>query len=222
MTTLPTFVAAAAVIVATHGAADAVPLPAGWAAGDLHIAITVSSGTPAIPTGFTSLQSVTAGTNRFTISYRIAQAGDSHTINTGGAGTGGQVIGFRGVDTTNPFNVNVTDSETTSDTSVSIAGLTTTINNCLVVDFASVVATRTISAWANASLANLIERVDGTLSDSATTHSVFVNTGEKATAGAVSATTATLSSSNSNKALHKVAIAPTPDAASGKFFQFFN
>lgn len=131
----------------------------------------------------------------------IADAGD-HNI--------GRMMIIRGCATTgNPWNVFTTSTELVADTSVSIAGVTTTVDDCLIVYAVSTgqdgsSSTTAYSGWANASLANVAERMDN-YTASGLGGGFGVATGEKATPGATGAMTATLALTSNFKALITIA-----------------
>lgn len=107
-----------------------------------------------------------------------------------------QIVTFRGCAPTGvPWNKIASASTVTNSTAVSIPGLTTTVNDCLIVDILSNSGFMSISGWTNASLGSLTERVDNNEAALTNGSGHAVATGTKATAGAVNATTATASSS---------------------------
>jgi len=119
----------------------------------------------------------------------VADSGN-HTI--------ARIITFRGaVATGNPWDVTAGNVASSASTSVSIPGATTTVANTLVVAIvarANDSSSAAASAWANANLTSLTERVDGGTT-SGNGGGFAAATGVKATAGAIGNTTATLSSS---------------------------
>lgn len=104
---------------------------------------------------------------------------------------------FRGcIETGSPFDVSAGNVEANdAATAVSIPGATTTVADCLVVLLlaggADVSGSAQLSNWANADLANVLER-DERWSTAGNGGGVAVATGEKAAAGAYGATTALL------------------------------
>jgi uncharacterized membrane protein YdcZ (DUF606 family) len=132
-------------------------------------------------------------------------ASSNHTIS--------RILGIRGVDTgATPWNITSAGTDTVSNTSVSIAGATTTVPECLVV---AVFSTGTDSATAqlsggaftNANLANLTTQMNN-WTNSGGGGGFAVCTGELAAAGAYGATTATLVTA-AQKAMATIALAPT-------------
>jgi hypothetical protein len=197
--------------VGSTGAALAMPIPAGTVANDVIVMLhemdpALNAAALGAVTGYAEVNlspsSQTTGLpTRLTVRWHRATGAESGTVATP-AVTNHQVgvlIGFRGCVTTgNPWNQTAA-SVAASSTAVSIDGLTTTAPDCLILaavttgeDLAS---TARISGWANGSLANVLERVDN-WSASGTGGGIGASTGEKATAGAVSATTATLVTAN--------------------------
>jgi DNA-binding beta-propeller fold protein YncE/fibronectin type 3 domain-containing protein len=110
-----------------------------------------------------------------------------------------------------PWDVTAGGIETTSDTSASIPGVTTTVDNTLVVvavagSLPDANGTANFSAWSNANLANLTERTDDTR-NSGNGGALGIATGEKATAGATGNTAVTHASA-AIKGLITIAIKP--------------
>ena len=101
--------------------------------------------------------------------------------------------------------------ESTSDTSGSIPGVTTTVANALVVtalaaSLPDATGTAQYSAWTNANLTSLTERVDNTR-NAGNGGGLAVATGVKAAAGATGNTAVTLANS-ATKAMMSIAIKP--------------
>jgi hypothetical protein len=125
------------------------------------------------------------------------------TVDDRGTHTYAVIAGFRGCPTTgNPWDITpVGGSDTAaSDTSLSIPGGTTTLDNVLVVQAAVHRVDQlgaNFSAWANTSLTNLTERFDNS-TDISEGGGIAVVTGGKATAGAFGATTATLTAASTD------------------------
>jgi hypothetical protein len=126
--------------------------------------------------------------------------------NTAGAFTaspGDHMIGrtaiIRGCRATgNPWNIFAGATEVVSDTTVSIPGLTTTAADCYVTAWFSTgrdLATVNATAWVNASLANFAEQIDN-WAITGLGGGWAMAAGGKAAAGAVSATTATVSTAD--------------------------
>lgn len=211
---MPTVVAVGTV---TSGTAAITPaLPTGWAANDI-ILLPVETENQVVtpPTGWAIATSgqviVSTGTiTRLTVLWRRAVAGmTAPTVTDPGDHAVGRTIAIRGCVTVgNPWNITASATETLSDTSVSCPGLTTTAPDCLIVNVFStgtdVASTTHVSGWTNASLTSVTERMDNWVS-AGLGGGIGMATGGKATAGAVSATTATIITANF-KALFTIAM----------------
>lgn len=133
------------------------------------------------------------------------------------------ILGIRGVVTGgNPWNVTASGLGNDTLTTVTFPVVTTTAVDCLVLNAVAtgtdVASTAHISAWTNAGLANIAEQVDNWVA-SGTGGGIGACSGEKATAGAVAATTATLVTGNF-KALLTIAF---PGAGgSGGIFNWYS
>lgn len=118
------------------------------------------------------------------------------------------VIAISGCVTTgNPWDAAAGD--TGSGTSQSIPGLTTTVANCLVLDFCSAgtdTLTAQFSGWANAALSAVTEILNHAYNGSSG-GCLGASSGGKAAAGAVGATSVTLANS-SNDGRIKIALKP--------------
>jgi hypothetical protein len=121
------------------------------------------------------------------------------TVADAGDHTHCRIAGFRGVRLSgDPWNVTSGGTEDVGDTSLSVTGDTTTAADCLVVivsagnpDQAGDGDDTGYSAWANADLATVTERMDvGAAAGNGGT--MGMATGEKAAAGAYGSTTATI------------------------------
>lgn len=111
-----------------------------------------------------------------------------------------RIIGIRGcVIGGNPWNVTASGLQSDTLATVTFPVLTTTAVDCLIVN-AVTTGTDTgsvamLTGWANAGLANIAEQVDNWVA-SGTGGGIGACTGEKTSAGAVAATTATLATGN--------------------------
>lgn len=110
------------------------------------------------------------------------------------------ILGIRGCVTGgNPWNVTAGGLQSDTLTTVTFPVLTTTAVDCLILNAVTtgtdVSSAAHISGWANAGLANIAERVDNWVL-SGTGGGIGAATGEKAVAGAVAASTATLVTGN--------------------------
>lgn len=216
---MPTVVSVGA--VASGAAAITPALPAGQAAGDiLLLPVETENQVVTPPAGYAIATSgqviVSTGTvTRLTVLWKRATGTEAApTIADPGDHAVGRMIAIRGCVTTgNPWNAApVGATETVSDTSVSCPAITTTAADCLVVNVFStgtdVASTAHVSGWANASLAAVTERMDNWVT-SGLGGGLGMATGQKAAAGAVSATTATIVTANF-KALFTIALQGEP------------
>jgi hypothetical protein len=202
-------------------------LPAGWEEGDdlflfvefvNNSVVPTATGYTAVP-GFpqNSTGSVATQTNLHVL-HRQAQVGDTDpTVSP--APTNHQyavILGFRGAFAAgDPWDVISEGSEATSDTSVLVPGDATTVDDCLIVvavaDALDDASTARIASWANADLANIIERFDaGTIQGNG--GGLGIITGEKASAGPYGDTTATLITP-SLKAYGTIALKPLSEVS---------
>jgi hypothetical protein len=204
---MPSFVSAGAM---AEGTGNVTPgLPPGLAEKDIML-LFVETANEAVtaPTGWVAVADSPQGTGtaagtaatRLTVFWKRAGITETApTITDPGEHAVAQILAFRGcVNTGNPWDVTSGDVASSASTSVSIPGDTTTVVNCLVVlavSNATDTATPQASGYTNASLANLTERTDIN-STQGNGGGFAVITGEKATIGAYSATTATLATSS--------------------------
>lgn len=125
-----------------------------------------------------------------------------------------RILAFNGCRATgNPWNgTPQASTEAASDTSGSLTGYTTTVNDCLIVAAITSSAdpasngTAGFSSWANSNLANVTERSD-MQSTTGTGGDLGIATGELATAGAIGTTTVTLADAGYKAGL-VIALAP--------------
>jgi hypothetical protein len=204
---IPTFVSAGA---ASGGTGNSTPgLPAGWQEGDLFILLVQSENqTGSAPSGWTAIADSPQGTG--TAGNAASTAIEAYwayayfnnvapTVTDRGDHTYSVILCFRNTDlSSNPFDVTSGGVETPADTSLSITGDTTTVNNCLIVAVAAHdIDTNTsnqFSSWSNTDLSNLLVAFDGA-TNQGDGGGIGVVYGGKATAGAYGATTATVASS---------------------------
>jgi fibronectin-binding autotransporter adhesin len=198
-------------------------IPTGTAAGDLLLVFIESANEPINATagwsnvGVGVVQQATGLVTSITVRWKIAGAGEvspsltstpqNHMI--------ARIVGVRGANQTSPINITATGVDNTTGTAFSIPGATTTVADCLVVAALAtgtdVASTTMTTGWTNASLATLTERVDNWAA-SGNGGGIAVATGSKATAGAYSATTGTLTTGNT-KAFMSFAVAPATTVA---------
>lgn len=161
---------------------------------------------------------------RIAVFWKRCAGGDSDPVVTDpGNHACGQIHLFTGVKTSgDPWDViGAGNDSAANDTSASIPGATTTLNDCLVVLICGTSfngnSTAEFSSWTNGDLANLTERADN-CSTIGLGGGHGMATGEKASAGAYGATTVTLANT-SFKGCFSIALAPaastgSPDAGS--------
>lgn len=141
----------------------------------------------------------------------------SPTTNDTGAQNFAVMAAFRGcIETEDPYEAVATDTETSSDTSVTVPGGTTTKDNCLILAGSGHGGTAnyvTGSSWANGNLANV--ESDGIINEYTSISSdttIIVTTGEKVAAGSVGNTTCTITSADNEKCLISFALKPKPSS----------
>lgn len=183
---------------------QAVATPSGWNA--------VTNGSQGIGTA--------AGTTatRLQVFWRRADTGAqaAASVADSGAHTHGVILTFRGCATSGvPVNASAGSATTNANTTaVSFPSITTTVNNCLVVmAIANQTDTDTdgqIGAVTNGSLTSITERFDQNDATQADGGGIAVITGIRATAGAVSSGTATLTTA-SRQGRVTLALLPNPD-----------
>jgi hypothetical protein len=191
--------------------------PAGYTAVADDVAVTfieTNSETITPPTNWVVAASIPVAsgtTTRLTAIWRRLTASEAApTITSAANHKIGTMIVVTGCRTSgNPYEAAPASTELVADTSVSIPGATTTNNNvlCLYAFSTGQDANSTAGAtgWADASLANVAEQMDG-WRNVGTGGGLAMASGEKATAGATGAMTATLSLVSNFKALMMVAL----------------
>lgn len=200
----PSFVAAGA--HATGIGAVVPALPTGWQPQDVGIMLVENQDATGIGavTNWTVVTSQFASTGtatRLTALWRRFDAAETApTVPDPGDHCLAVILGFRDcVSSGNPVNVFGGATELVADTTVSIAGAITTVPNTMVVSAVStgtdVASTAHASAWTNASLAGLTERVDIWVIDGLG-GGIGAATGTFASAGGYAATTATVVTAN--------------------------
>lgn len=202
-----TFVAAGAVVT---GANPTVTVPAGDAEGDFLILITTGTATPTTPSGWTQLAAQGAG--RFiTILYKFAASSEpSVGVTLAGSTSKAVMLAYRSV----LENDVITAFRTGSGTSLATFSQTTTVDNDEVISVWSVASGATRS-WGNVDEGDIKVDSNGTVNS----NGLLVASARKATAGATTAITATVSSSG-QLACVAFSISPTPDATGSFFFLF--
>lgn len=203
---------------ATSGA-----LPGGIAANDLLVWVMETEGEDAnaepIPDSWVALNDIASATDsvsdrtRLTVA-RIFYSGSPPDLTSTDPGDHhvGYILAFRNVDTTSPVHIQQTSSDSSNDTAMSITGVTTTLDNCLIVYVESngdddvVGGAVSPSDAANASLDFLLQggRAGTT---SSTDGSVGVWYGGKASQGATGTLTGTIQASEESASI-SFALAP--------------
>jgi hypothetical protein len=198
--------------------------PAGYTAIADDVAVTfveTNSETVTPPTNWATAATiaVSSGTlTRLTALWRRLNTSETApTIADPGNHAIGRMIVIRGCRTTgNPFEAAQTSQELTADTSVSIPGVTTTNPDVLLLYAFStgqdIGSTAGATGWANASLVNVLERMDDWTASN-TGGGFAMASGEKAVAGATGAMTCTLSLAANFKALMCIALVGAVAAA---------
>jgi hypothetical protein len=202
---------------------------AGHTSGDIDIIIVESANDPvtlSVAAGFAELTAISpvsiAGQTRLTIFWRRWNGTDgSPTIDvTGGDHAIARMISISGcIASGNPWDITGTGTnDTTADTTVSIAGGTTTVADCLIMLMVAQAlpdsnTTTEFSGETNADLSSLTERMDHTR-NIGNGGAIGMWTGGKAAAGAFGATTVTAVTS-SQRVCAMIALKP---AATQKSF----
>lgn len=157
-------------------------------------------------------------TTRLTVLSRIATGTDPTTTSASSNHVVGRIIGVQSgtFDTVDWLHVVGAGNTQTTTTSVSITGITTTVNDCLILacsagDLPDATGTAEFSSPANASLANVTERIDNTTA-LGNGGAILMITGDLATAGASGTTTATAANTGVRS---NVTVSIAPPAAAG-------
>ena len=232
--TTTTVVFVAAGTVASNAAAITPALPAGIVTGDiLLLFLETANQVISIPTpnGGTWTQvanspqgtgtAASATATRLTVFWsRYNGTQGAPTTSDSGDHQAGRIVAFRGaVASGNPWDVTAGGVEGTSDTSGSIPGATTTVNNALIVAAIatalpdSTSTTNFNDTWVNSNLTSITECVDNAQS-AGNGGALGVATGGKTTAGAYGNTSVTLVTA-AYKGMMSIALKPTRTAVSG-------
>lgn len=206
-----------AVGTVASGIAGVTPgLPAGTVADDILILLLENQDATAVGTvtGYSVIQAPFASTGtatRLDVRWKRAVAGEAApSVPDPGDHVVARIIGVRGCinGPTSPVHTSNFGTELVADTTVSIPGATTTKPNCLIIAAFStgtdVASTAHASAWANAALGSVTERVDNWVIDSGG-GGFGACSGTMAVAGNYGATTATCVTANF-KALVSIAL----------------
>jgi hypothetical protein len=183
---------------------DTVTAPTNWA---IAAQANVSTGTP------TKLTCIWRRLTAAEAAPAIADNAGNHIV--------AQMIVVRGLATAgNPWDVAAGNTELAADTTVSIPGGTTTDADRLILAAFStgqdIASTAGATGWADATLANVTERMDNWVS-TGLGGGFGMATGEKAVAGTVGPMTATLSLTANFKGLIYIALRPQPQVAGDKW-----
>lgn len=219
---IPTVVGVSAAAAAGTGSITPA-YPTGYTAVADDIAVTfieTESETITAPTNWAVLATVAVASGTLTrltaIWRRLTAAEAAPAIATTANHKVGQMIVVSGCAASgNPWNVFGTDIELVADTSVSVTGVTTTADDCLIVAAFSTgqdVANTTALSWANASLTSVTHRA-ASWSTAGAGGGFALCTGGKATAGATGATTTTASVAANFKTLMTIALRPVVGGA---------
>lgn len=211
-------------VVVDAGAGKTVPWPTGHHTGDYAILVDMAwdsapLAAPALPAGctlITSVQNNTMGGVKLTMTawYIVATSGlmANITVATEGSGSAAQMFTFSGALNAAP-DVSSTSTPTTS--SISIAGVTTTTANDLVVDLGfrlSNSGTEDLASFVNATLANDLGYTRESFTVGGNAFGFGLAAGMMRAAGATGATTATFTSGSTFLASCAMKIALKPKA----------
>lgn len=190
--------------VSARGVASVVTMPT-HEAGDLLIIqyMTDSNGQfTSPPSGWTLLPVSKGYTSRFiSLAYKIAQSNNEPILDVSSnvndsVDSATWVFNIRGANPTNPINAQQNSFRNTGTVNGTIQGLTTTIDNCLILSIiasAKDSSTGGLSNWANPSLVSITESFDlGFTSDNGGTFGMAH--GVKESSGVVANTTFTITS----------------------------
>lgn len=181
-------------------------IPTGTVEGDLLLTVAASGGAESGPaqSGYAVYRTVKNGTaatdSMLTLFWKIAGASETDTQVTGCTDhVMSRMIAIQAgtFNPSNPFNAESGGNVQDTVTAISITGLTSTLDNCLVLSMAGTTlpdanSSGQFSAWANSDLTSVTEQADHHTSSGAG-GGIGIASGIKASAGAVGATTATKS-----------------------------
>lgn len=208
-------------------------LPSGWQVGDLLVlfletaneAVSISIPVSGWTEASNSPVSEAGGATRLTVFWKRAEISDiDPTTSDSGNHQIGRIIAFTGAITSgDPFDVSISSTDTTSDTSGSASGTTTTVANTMVVVACAVGynaaanGTAFFSGWTNSNLTDLTEQIDN-IRTAGNGGGIGVATGGWASIGDYGTTTFTTASSTT-KAMWTAAIKPPAVAPLTNQFQ---
>ena len=190
------------------------PLPTGWAVDDLlilaiespNVAISLASGVGWTEVGSQASQSSGTANSalgiRLAVYYKFAGAGEvSPTITAIANHQTAQIVAFRNINKTTPFDVTSVSKVVTTGTALSLSAITTTTNNAIHLDIIGedrdATSSANFSAWTNASLASITEIWDQSILTGVGGGLAWAY-GTKVSAGLCTATTVTAVASNSH------------------------
>lgn len=211
-----------------EGSAGVTPgLPAGWQENDIFILHIEGLGEDGAADGQgdfggTLIGTVASGTDatparvRHTVYWKRAGASESApTTDDAGDHTLAVLTAWRGCKLTgSPINgTPVSTADSDGDVNLSATGVTTDVDNCMIVISHANGDTESVSGWTNSNLESILEATDvNTISG--TDGCIAVGYGILASAGASGTTTATISASE-EEANWTFALEPEPAAESG-------
>ena len=167
--------------------------------GGQSTSLTVAAGFVAVPDSPQATGTTINGTQLSVFWCRAtSSAMGNPTLGDSGDHQYGRIVTYRGCATTgDPFDVTVGNVKTTASTSASAPSVTTTSNDCLIVNAIAHdldTATAQFSSWTNANLSNVTNRSDNG-STQGNGGGIGITDGGLAIAGASGVTTATVASS---------------------------
>jgi hypothetical protein len=215
----PTVVAVGA--VASSVSAITPPAPAGTIADDIWVTVAECEGVTApgaytLPSGWAHITGspVQEGTNTrlWVIWRRYDGVFTAPSLGDAGDHNVGRMIAIRGCPTAgNPWDVAASAVEATSDASATWPGVTTTVDDCLILEIISTgadIATAQLTTLTNGNYSSITKQMDNWVI-TGNGGGVGMFSGIKATAGATGQSTATITTASS-KALMTLAMRPVP------------
>jgi MSHA biogenesis protein MshQ len=215
----PTVVAVGA--VASSASAITPAFPASIVADDILVTVAECEGvtTPGaytLPSGWAHVTGspVQEGTNTrlWVIWRRYDGVFTAPSLGDAGDHNVGRMIAIRGCPTAgNPWDIVASAVEATSDTSATWPGVTTTVDDCLILEIIATgadVSTAQVGALTNATYTSIVEQMDNWVI-TGNGGGIGMVSATKATAGATGQSTATLTTASS-KALMTLAMRPVP------------
>ncbi|MDJ0950954.1 MAG: hypothetical protein QNJ94_18740 [Alphaproteobacteria bacterium] len=188
------------------GNADSAPTGGDWTA--------IDGGTGSVASGTTGAADKTRHTLYW---HRYDSASPpNRSVPDAGQHTGAIITAWRGCKTTgSPIHQTQSSSSSSNNSSISVTGVTTSVNDCLIVASSAAgdgTGGTRFSGWTNGNLSGLTERADFSFTNGSD-GAIGVASGGLATAGSSGATTATFST-NEEEANWCIALEPEPDGPS--------